>query len=115
MKRRDFVKQVGLLATWTTVPVLLQACSSDDPATPPDDLGYVPGTIGSNHGHSVRITDAQIAAGEAVVLEMTGGTHVHTVGLSAAQVAQIGAGELVNVTSSSDSLHAHMVFFNPPL
>ena len=115
MDRRTFVKNAGLVTTWLGISVVVQACSSDDdPGAPAGGTpGDVAGVIGSNHGHAVTITEAQITAGGAVHLTMSGGTHVHTVDLTSGQAGEIGAGDPVTVTSSSDSGHDHGVSFIP--
>jgi hypothetical protein len=52
-------------------------------------------------------------AGNAVRLDISGSAnHPHTVDLTAAQVAAIGDGQRVTVTSSIDSGHLHNVTFN---
>ena len=117
MDRRTFVKNAGLVTTWLGISVVVQACSSDDdPVAPAGGTpGDVAGVIGSNHGHAVTITAAQITAGGAVTLDMTGGTHGHQVDLTALQVGEIGAGDPVTTPSTSDSGHSHTVIFNLPV
>jgi hypothetical protein len=80
------------------------------PATPSGDIS---GTVGTNHGHSAVITDAQLTAAEEVSLDITGdSSHPHTVDLTAAEVQQIGAGQRVSKESSNDASHTHTVTFN---
>ena len=59
----------------------------------------------NSHGHAICITRAQIDAGEEITLTSAGGTHDHTVVITAAQLADIGAG--TRVTVSSDDTHPH--------
>lgn len=111
MDRRDFLRNAGLVTTWLGISVFLQACSDDsNPGTPSG--GDVSGTISANHGHAVTITGAQVRAGNAVDLTLTGGAHTHVVSLTAPQVTSIGAGTQVSVTSTSTSAHTHLVTFN---
>ena len=115
MERREFLKQAGLVSTWIGVAVVVQACSSyDDPGDPAPAAGDgdVSGAIGSNHGHAVAITDAQIDAGNAVTLTLGGGGHAHSVSLTAEQVGDISAGTRVQATSTSGAGHTHSVTFN---
>lgn len=114
VKRREFIKRAGLVATWLGVSVVLQACGDDDNpvALASPGSGDIAGTVGTNHGHAVTITGAQIAAGNSVLLTMGGGSHSHTVSLTAEQVGEIGAGMRVQVTSSTNGSHAHSATFN---
>jgi len=83
------------------------------PTPPPAGNNDVAGVVGSNHGHSVAITGAQLTAGNAVNLDITGNAnHPHTVDLSAAEVGQIAGGMQVHKPSSNNSAHAHTVTFN---
>ena len=93
---------------------LVAGCGDDDdPVAPALGTGDVAGVIGSNHGHAVAITAALIDTQRAVTLILSrGDSHTHSVALSAAQVGEIGAGNQVRVTSSSDSGHSHPVTFN---
>ncbi|MFT5233905.1 MAG: hypothetical protein ACI9UK_001492 [Candidatus Krumholzibacteriia bacterium] len=84
MNRRIFITNAGLLTTWLGVSIALHGCSSygdDDNPTDPGSGGdgSVSGSIGSNHGHSVAITSAQMMAGNAVTLTLSGGGHTHAV------------------------------------
>ena len=95
--------------------MVIGGCSDDADPTAPGGGGngtnYISGVIGSNHGHSVSITTAQIDAAGAVTLTLSG-PHTHSVALTAGQVGEIGAGTQVAATSSSDSGHMHPVTFN---
>jgi hypothetical protein len=112
MDRRTFIKSVGLVSTWLGISVFLQACGDDDPVTPDTGNGDIAGSISANHGHSVVITAAQITAGNAVTLTLSGGGHTHSVSLTAQEVGDIGAGTRVEHLSTSDSGHTHTVTFN---
>ena len=77
MDRRAFLRNAGLVSTWLGISIVLQACGDDsNPGTP--NNGDVAGAISANHGHSVTITEAQLMAGGAVNLTLTGGGHAHT-------------------------------------
>jgi uncharacterized protein YjdB len=59
------------------------------------------------------ITAAQLAAGNAVTLELTvGNGHTHTAVLTAGEVTQIAANQRVSKESSDNSGHSHTVTFN---
>ncbi len=113
MERRTFLRNAGLVSAWVGVSVVLHGCGDDDnPVTPELGTGDVAGVIGSNHGHNVTITAALIDAGGAVTLILSrGNDHTHSVALSAVQVGEIGAGNQVTATSSSDGGHSHPVTF----
>jgi hypothetical protein len=71
------------------------------------------GSITSNHGHSARISGAQLTAGGALQLDITGSaTHPHTVQLSAGEVMDIAQSRRVSKESSEDTGHSHTVTFN---
>lgn len=117
MDRREFLARAGHLAFWATVPVVLSACGEDkkEPTDPGggNNGGDVTGAISANHGHTVKITRAQINAAAGVTLTLTEGAgHTHTVSLDASQVASIGTGGRVSKTSTNDDGHTHGVTFN---
>ena len=114
MNRRVFMKNAGLVSAWVGVSVVLHGCSDDDdPVAPVLGTGDVAGVVGSNHGHNVAITEALINAGGAVTLILSQGNgHTHSVALTAVQVGEIGQGNRVGATSSSDNGHSHPVTFN---
>ena len=106
----------------SSVPITIAACggsssSSSSPSTPTPtptpSTGNVEGVIGTNHGHTVTITSADLTAGNALSLDITGTSdHPHTVEITAAEVGQIAQGMRVQTTSSSDTGHTHTVTFN---
>lgn len=117
MNRREFLARAGLVATWAAIPVAISACGSDyGSSTPPpdDEQGDVTGNVGicDGHSHSVKVTAAQIEAGDAVVLTLTGSGHTHTVSLTAAEVGAIGERTGVTKESSDDRGHSHQETFH---
>ena len=117
--RRDFTLKSALLIL-SSVPITIAACGgSSSPSTPTPtptptpSTGNVEGVIGTNHGHTVTITSADLTAGNALSLDITGTSdHPHTVEITAAEVGQIAQGMRVQTTSSSDTGHTHTVTFN---
>ena len=87
--RRRFTL-ASALALLAGVSVTITACggsSSPGPTGPSDGgnsgNGGVAGTISSNHGHVARITGAELTAGGALSLDISGTAgHPHTVELS---------------------------------
>jgi len=111
MDRRAFLRNAGLVSTWLGISIVLQACGDDsNPGTP--NNGDVAGAISANHGHAVKITEAQLMAGGAVNLTLTGGGHAHIVSLTSGEVGQIGAGNQVSKLTTTTDTHEHTVTFN---
>src|SRR5688572_18559673 len=98
LDRREFTR-ISLLAMFSGVAVTISGCGggggSDSPnnPTPPPQGGDEIGTISSNHGHAVRITEAQLNAGGSVTLTLGGAVgvpdHTHSVDLTAAEVVSV--------------------------
>ncbi len=120
--RREFTV-ASAIAVLSGVAITVSGCggSSNSPATPttpttpatPAPSADAVGTVGSNHGHSAVVEAARLAAPEEVSLDITGtSSHPHTVGLSADEIEQIGAGARVSKESSVDASHSHTVTFN---
>ena len=71
------------------------------------------GVVGTNHGHVATITAAELTAGGALTLNITGSSnHPHTIEISASEVQQISGGVKVSKESSVDAGHSHSVTFN---
>jgi hypothetical protein len=102
-------------------------CSSDSPTSPsvsptpatpatpttPPAQTDVTGAVSANHGHSARITGAQLTAGNSLLLDITGSAnHPHSVELGADELSQVANGQRVSKTSSTNSAHNHVVTFN---
>ena len=106
------------------VAIIAVACGggSNNPssptATPPEgqNIGFVAG----NHPlpHVAAISAAQLSAGNAIILDISNGSHSHTVTLTGAQVMEIATRARVSVDSSTNphsngtEPHAHTVTFN---
>lgn len=122
MDRRDFLARAGIAATWAGIAIRVSACGEDGYGSGPNDGGGsadgVPGSISANHGHAVRVTQAQLDAGQGVTLTLDGPTddHTHSLSLTDAQVMDIAAGTQVQQVSStgagSGGVHTHLVTFN---
>jgi hypothetical protein len=123
--RRDFSVAAALAAlSGVAITISSAACggSSSSAPTPVPTPAPTPtpaasadksGTISSNHGHSAVVTAAQLTAGGALKLDITGSSaHPHTVELSAAEVTAIAGGAKTSKESSTDASHSHTVTFN---
>lgn len=115
MDRRRFAGRLAWsLLAGATVHVS-SGCGSAPPAGPGTDEAAAVGTISQNHGHEAAVTGAQLAAGGALRLDITGrSTHGHVVDLSADDVRAIRRGDRVSRHSSDgfDDKHDHVVTFN---
>jgi hypothetical protein len=66
--------------------------------------------IGANHGHSLAVPKADVAAGAQKSYDIKGSSsHPHTVVVTAADFTQLQAGTQVKKQSSTDASHAHDV------
>jgi hypothetical protein len=119
--RREFtVESLMALFAGVAVTISTSACGSSgdgggNPVTPDGSRG---GNVSANHGHVATVTAAQITAANNVTLDIRGSAdHPHTVGLTGAEVVQIGNGVSVTKVSSTDpsassGTHDHTVTFN---
>jgi hypothetical protein len=66
--------------------------------------------IGSNHGHILVVTKAEVAAGVEKTYDIQGtSNHPHTVVLTAAMFQQLQADQAIVTTSSFDDDHDHSI------
>lgn len=117
LDRREFTLQAVLLAL-SGVSITISACggggsSSPTSAPPPAGSGDKVGVISANHGHTAILRAAELAAGNAVNLDISGTAgHAHRVQLSSTEITQIAGGTRVTKVSSTDDGHSHDVTFN---
>ncbi len=118
LTRREFTLEAAL-ALLAGVTITVSGCGSDSPAGPSGGGGGttsndIVGAIGANHGHSVRITEAQLNAGVGVTLTLTvGNGHTHTVALTMTDMTALNNNQTVQKVSSLDAAHTHDVTFTP--
>ena len=114
--RREFTLE-SALALLSTVVITVSGCDDDStPTTPSTNNPPSNITVGisDNHGHSATITGAQISAGTALTLNITGtATHPHTVNVAQADLMALQNRQPVTKTSTTDNGHSHMVTFTP--
>lgn len=118
MTRREFSLEAAM-AILSGVAITISGCGgSSNPAgasgiPPVASNGDHVGAISANHGHIATITAANIADGKGFELGIRGtATHTHTVTLSDADIAAVGANQQVAHVSSSTDGHNHTVTFN---
>lgn len=117
--RREFSLEAAM-AILSGVAITISGCGGggSNPAGPSGNPpvasnGDHIGAISSNHGHSAVITSAQVTDGKGITLNIKGtATHNHTVTLSDAEIASVGANQRVAKGSSNDQGHNHTVTFN---
>ena len=119
--RREF-NVMAALAILSSVAITA-GCGYSDPGSPYPTAPQQPvadrvGAISANHGHAARITGAQLAEGNTLMLDIQGAAdHRHTVELSATDIEQIRNGRQVAKESSTgqsptEPSHRHTVTFN---
>jgi hypothetical protein len=67
-------------------------------------------TIGTNHGHMMTVSAADKMAAVDKTYDIAGGAgHSHTVEITAEEFADLAGGSELEVTSSTDAGHSHVV------
>ena len=121
LKRRQFTQEASL-AFLAGVVVTVADCGgggggNPTGGSPTTTLAAAPsgsksGTVQANHGHTAVITAAQLSAGGAVSLDISGTAgHSHIVELPAQAVTDVRDGRKVEKMSTMSD-HAHLVTFN---
>ncbi len=105
MDRRSFLMRIG--GTLVAVPVALVAvaCGSDDAEVDAANATQFSVTSSGAHTHALTIICADLQGTGVTYTSGSGGGHSHQVTLTAAQVGQLAAGELVTVAITTP--HAH--------
>lgn len=114
MKRRDFLRNsVFIPALGITLAYSLSSCSSDDSTegtTGTDPAGTCTSTSISVDLHTHSVEQPDLTSTADVTLAM-GGSHTHTVMLTAADLANLSMCGTVKNTSEEDGSHLHQVTF----
>ena len=110
--RREFTLE-SALALLSTVVITVSGCDDDGtPTTPGTSPSNVTGSISANHGHSAVIPGAQISAGTAFSLNITGtATQPHNVDVLQADLTALQNRQTVTKTSTTNDGHSHTVTF----
>lgn len=113
MTRQQFLRTLVGAGIGAAGIATLAACGDDGGGTPDAAGGSCTTpttTIGSNHGHVMMVTKAEVDAAVAKTYDITGtGGHSHTVMVSAANFATLAGGGTLTITSSSSGAHTHDV------
>ena len=112
--RREFTLE-SALALLSTVVITVSGCDDDStPTTPGTSPSNVTGSISANHGHTAAIAAAEITAGTAFTLNITGtATHPHNVDVLQADLMSLQNRQTVRKTSTTNDGHSHTVTFTP--
>ena len=114
LTRRAFTREAATAILAGCVITIGDTACGKNPATPLPTESDVNGSVSANHGHVAVITSIQIAAGNAVVLDIRGtATHPHTVSISQADLTSLRNRQTVTRTSTTDEAHSHTVTFTP--
>jgi hypothetical protein len=119
--RRQFsINALALLGGATVAIGCGGASNSPTSPTATPSQGQNIGFVTGNHPmpHVAAISAAQLSAGTGITLDISNGSHSHTVTLTGAQIMQIADKARVSVDSSTNphsngaEAHAHTVTFN---
>ncbi len=119
MDRKTFIKKTaGVLLLAAPAYALLNCSSSDDSNSNPLPSGGNPdcltngtnSSIGSNHGHSLTVSSADVNAGAEKTYSITGSSpHSHSVTVSAANFTTLKSNQQISINSTSGGGHTHNV------
>jgi hypothetical protein len=120
MKRKEFLRMTLALTGLGLVGGRIAACGGDGGGTTTGGAGTGGGnanaceneaptdTIASNHGHTLTVTQADVAAGTLKTYDIQGSSgHTHSVTVSPGNFATLRAGGLVQLTSTNGGGHSH--------
>jgi len=120
MNRKSFIKKVtGTMLIGIPFYSILSCSDSDDlssmmTAPPMTDKNCLAngtiGSVGSNHGHSITVSKADISVGVEKQYNIQGSaTHNHMVTVSASDFASLASNQQIQITSTSGDSHVHSV------
>ena len=117
MNRKTFIKKATGAALIGIPFYSFLSCSGsdDDPVpNPTDDKSCLDnGTVGSisaNHGHSITVSKADVAAGVEKQYDISGSaTHDHSVTVTEGNFATLATNQQISVTSTTGGGHTHSV------
>lgn len=112
MTRNEFLRSVLGVGVGAATVALVAGCGDDGAATA--DAGNTctspANQIGTNHGHTLTITLADVDAAVAKTYDITGTAgHAHTLTITPQQFMQIKEGRTLNIESSNGLAHTHTI------
>ncbi|MDB4982551.1 MAG: hypothetical protein JWM82_3303 [Myxococcales bacterium] len=67
-------------------------------------------TIGANHGHTLTVSQADVAAGVLKMYSIMGtATHDHTVSITSTSFDTLKTGQTITLTSTTNNNHSHTI------
>lgn len=120
MNRKTFLKKTaGVMLVAIPTYSIVACSSSDDSDKGGGDQGGggkncldngTQSSIGSNHGHSLTVSKADVTAGTEKTYNIQGSSpHPHTVTITATNFTTLKGNNSISVTSSADDGHTHSV------
>src|SRR5678810_22211 len=114
MTRKEFLRTLVGAGVGAAGVAAIAGCGDDGGGmaadAPPPTCASPAAVIGSNHGHVMMVSMADVTAGAAKTYNIMGtALHDHTVMVTAAQFQMIKGGASLNIQSSSDGTHSHTV------
>ncbi len=113
MTRKQFLRTIVGAGIGVAGVAALASCGGDDGGTPdaPGGTCTTPSTaISSNHGHVMMVALADVTAGVDKTYDISGTAgHMHSVTVTAANMASLKTGGTVMVTSTTGNGHTHAV------
>ncbi len=115
MTRKDFLRSIVGAGVGAIGVAAIAGCGGDDGGGGSVDAPAVACTtptsaIGTNHGHTITVSLADVNAAADKTYDITGTSpHAHSVTVTAAQFAQIKGGTTLMITSTSGMAHTHAV------
>jgi len=115
MTRKDFLRSIVGAGVGAIGVAALAGCGGDDggggTVDAPAAVCTTPAAaIGTNHGHTITVSLADVNASADKTYDITGsGGHAHSLTVTAAQFLQIKGGTTLMITSTSGASHTHSV------
>ena len=121
MNRKSFIRKstLGLLIAVPAYSLLSCSGSDDSGPTPNPDptsgnclLNGTNSSISANHGHSLTVSKADVAAGTQKTYNLSAANtdgHIHTVVLSSGDFSSLSTNHRITATSTNQSGHTHDV------
>jgi len=115
MTRKDFLRSIVGAGLGVASVAVIAGCGGDDGGggsvdAPAASCTTPTSAIGTNHGHTITVSLADVNAGVDKTYDITGSSpHTHMVTVTAADFTAIKAGTTRMVTSTSGGGHTHAV------
>jgi hypothetical protein len=109
LSRKDFLRTALVAIGASELGTVATGCGSDDSGGSAG-ASNCPGDIVSNHGHKLTVTDADVKAGVDKTYSIQGlADHNHQVTVTKLHFADLKAGKLIALTSTTTAGHEHSI------